>query len=80
MEVFENVGQDHLVGSPDNDIARCDLDSRIASLEWLAAARSELHADMEFVIVTNLSARALSHAGVTDCFNNLGPANSCRLT
>jgi hypothetical protein len=73
MQTFENLELDYLVGRPDYDIARCDLDSRVANLEPLTAASRELDADVKFIIVANLSARALSHAGVTDRRNNPGP-------
>src|ERR1700677_1631016 len=73
MQTFENLEFDYLVGRPDYDIASRDLDARIANLEPLTAASRELDTDVEFIIVADLSARALSHAGVTDCLNNPGP-------
>jgi sirohydrochlorin ferrochelatase len=73
MQAFEDLKLDHLVGRPDNDVARCNLDSGIANLEPLTAASRELDADIEFIIVAYLSARAPSHAGVTDRLDNPGP-------
>src|SRR3984957_5560372 len=72
MQALENLKLDHLICRPDHDIARCDFHPRVADLEPLAAAGRELNTDIEFVIVANMSARALPRARVANRFDNPG--------